>query len=107
MAPDTLDLSGKLAIITGSGKETGIGACIATTLARNGALVVINHVSDTSAPRAARVAQAICQEGGKAIVVQANVSTIEGATKLVQQTLERFHVEHIDILGLLFTLAKL
>lgn len=99
MAPDTLDLTGKVAIVTGSGKETGIGAGIATTLARNGALVVINHVSDTSAPRAAGVARGICEDGGKAIVVQADVSTIEGATKLVHKTLEGFHVDHIDILG--------
>ncbi|BCS27833.1 SDR family NAD(P)-dependent oxidoreductase [Aspergillus puulaauensis] len=98
MAPDTLDLAGKVAIITGSGKETGIGARIATTLARNGALVVINHVSDTSRPRAAGVAQAVCQDGGKAIAVQADVSTIEGANKLVHQTLEQFRVDHIDIL---------
>lgn len=104
MMPDTLDLTGKVAIITGSGKETGIGARIATILARNGALVVINHVSDTSRPRAAGVAQAICQDGGKAIAVQADVSTIEGANKLVHQTLEQFRVDHIDIIGLSFTL---
>ncbi|KAJ5099980.1 hypothetical protein N7532_006981 [Penicillium argentinense] len=98
MATDTLDLQSKVAIITGSGKETGIGATIASTLARNGSLVAINHISEASAPRAAAVAQAICQAGGKAIVVQADVSTAEGAQYLVSQTLEKLQVDHIDIL---------
>ncbi|KAL4913231.1 hypothetical protein BDW62DRAFT_220833 [Aspergillus aurantiobrunneus] len=98
MALDTLDLNGKVAIVTGSAKETGIGACIATTLARNGALVVINHVSNESGPRAAGVAQAIRQDGGKAMVYQADVSTVEGATSLVHETLRGFHADHVDIL---------
>lgn len=99
MTPDTLELHGKVAIITGSGKETGIGACIATTLARNGALVAINHVSDSSAPRAAGVVGRIREQGGKAVVVQADVSTVEGANKLVSQTLELLKVDTIDIIG--------
>lgn len=99
MAPDTLDLNGKVAIITGSGKETGIGACIATTLARNGALVAINHVSDASALRAAGVVETIREQGGKAIAVQADVSTAEGSEKLVSRTLDLFGVDHIDILS--------
>ena len=100
MTADTLSLAGKVAIITGSGRETGIGAGIATALARNGASVVINHVSDTTAQRAAAVAQKIVNAGGKAVVVQADVSTKEGAEKLVQQSLEKFGVNHVDILGM-------
>jgi NAD(P)-dependent dehydrogenase (short-subunit alcohol dehydrogenase family) len=99
MTPDTLELHGKVAIITGSGKETGIGARIATTLARNGALVVINHVSDTTAPRAVGVVKAIRDMGGKAIVVQADVSTAEGAKSLVDETRASLNVDNIDIIG--------
>ncbi|CAI7676662.1 hypothetical protein N7533_010260 [Penicillium manginii] len=98
MTPDTLELHGKVAIITGSGKETGIGARIATTLARNGALVVINHVSDTTAPRAVGVVKAIRDMGGKAIVVQADVSTAEGAKSLVDETRASLNVDNIDII---------
>ncbi|KAH8691440.1 putative short-chain dehydrogenase [Talaromyces proteolyticus] len=98
MSPDTLSLDGKVAIVTGSGRETGIGAGIASALARNGAWVVINHVSDASATRAAAVAKKIIDAGGKAVVVQADVSTQEGAKGLVQQTLEKFQVQHVDIL---------
>lgn len=99
MMPDTLDLNGKVAVITGSGKETGIGACIASTLARNGALVTINYVSDASAPRAARVAEKIREQGGRATVVQADVSTAKGSKELIKRTLDAFEVDKIDIIG--------
>ncbi|KAB8232480.1 SDR family NAD(P)-dependent oxidoreductase [Aspergillus alliaceus] len=95
---DTLSLTGKVAIITGSARETGIGAAIAAALARNGAYVTIDHVSDSSAEAAARVAQKISNEGGRVTVVQADVSTPEGAKMLVDETLAAFNVDHIDIL---------
>lgn len=99
MAPDSLSLEGKVAIVTGSGKENGIGAGIASTLARYGAKVVINHVSDTSGPRAANVVTKIRDEGGEAIVVQADVSTQDGAAKIVREALDAFGVDRIDILS--------
>ena len=99
MARDSLPFEGKVAIITGSGKETGIGAGIALALARNGASVVINYVSESTGPRALGVAERIDSEGGKAAVVQADVSSPEGAKNLVQYTLEAFKVDKIDILG--------
>lgn len=98
---DTLSLAGKVAIITGSGRETGIGAGIATALARNGAWVVLNHVSDKTAPRAAKVAETLNQTtAGKAVVVQADVSSPEGAQTLVRVGLRLFGVDHVDILGM-------
>ncbi|OAP63313.1 hypothetical protein AYL99_02540 [Fonsecaea erecta] len=98
MAPDTLSLSGKVAIITGSAKQNGIGAGIASALARNGASVVINHVSESSAPRAAEVVKKIQDAGGKATVVRADVSTPEGAKTLVETALKDLKVDKIDIL---------
>jgi NAD(P)-dependent dehydrogenase (short-subunit alcohol dehydrogenase family) len=100
MSPDTLSLEGKVAIVTGSGRENGIGAAIASALGRNGASVVINYVSDSSASRAANVAAAIRSLGAKAIVVQADVSKPEGAAKLVKETLDGFQTDKIDILGM-------
>ena len=100
MAPDTLSLAGKVAIITGSGKENGIGAGIAYTLARNGASVVINHVSESSGPRAVEVVRRIEGAGGRAMGVQADVTDPEGAQKLVQEALKGLGVEKIDILGM-------
>lgn len=99
MAPDTLSLQGKVAIITGSGRENGIGAAIALALARNGASVTINYVSESTAPRAAKVAEMIEQVGGKAAVVRADIASPEGAARLVQETLEAFQTERIDILS--------
>ncbi|KAK3294435.1 uncharacterized protein B0H64DRAFT_343800 [Chaetomium fimeti] len=98
MAPATLSLAGKTAIVTGSGRENGIGAAIAMALARNGARVAINYVSDGSAPRAAKVAANVEAVGAQVIVVQADVSTPEGAAKLVKDTLSGFETDKIDIL---------
>lgn len=100
MTPDTLSLDGKVAIITGSGRENGIGAAIAIALARNGAAVTINYVSDSSAPRAAAVAKTIQDNGGRAIVVQASVDRKEDGLRLVSETLEAFGTQKIDILGM-------
>ncbi|KAL7931559.1 hypothetical protein V8C35DRAFT_329554 [Trichoderma chlorosporum] len=100
MAVDSLSLNGKVAIITGSGRENGIGAGIALTLAKAGARVVINYVSDSTAPRAETVRERIEAVGGKdsVILVQADVSTEEGCKKIVSETLTRFNVDHIDII---------
>jgi NAD(P)-dependent dehydrogenase (short-subunit alcohol dehydrogenase family) len=100
---NSLSLAGKVAIVTGSGKETGIGAGIAMTLARAGARVVINHVSDSTAPRAAKVAASIeaATSKGSAIVIQADVGSLEGVKKLVSETLSGLNVDHIDIIGTL------
>lgn len=100
MAVDTLSLLGKIAIVTGSGRENGIGAGIAIALARNGAAVTIHHVSDSVTKRAHAVAEMIKENGGKAIVVQTSIETPEGSQYLVDQTLKGFNVNHIDILGL-------
>lgn len=94
-------LANKIAIITGSGKENGIGAAIALTLARAGARVTINYVSDSSASRAVEVVSNIEAAAGKGSVIsiQADVSTAEGTKKIVEGTLSGFNVDHIDIIG--------
>jgi NAD(P)-dependent dehydrogenase (short-subunit alcohol dehydrogenase family) len=99
MVADNLSLAGKIAIVTGSGRENGIGAAIAKALARNGASVTINHVSESVAPRAEKLAESIRSAGGKATVIAADVTTREGAEKLVNGTLKAFGVDYIDILG--------
>ncbi|KAF0639669.1 hypothetical protein FPSE5266_08940 [Fusarium pseudograminearum] len=98
MAIDTLSLTGKIAIVTGSGRENGIGAGIAIVLARNGAAVTIHYVHDSTTQRAHAVADKIKADGGKAIVVQGSIETPQGAQYLVDETLKGFDVDHIDIL---------
>ena len=96
---DTLSLAGKVAIITGSGKENGIGAGIAKTLARNGAAVVINYVTDSTGPRAEKLAEEIRNFGGRVAVVQGSVETQESCNIIVLQALKKFSAKHVDILG--------
>ncbi|ORY65151.1 uncharacterized protein BCR38DRAFT_432006 [Pseudomassariella vexata] len=99
MAPETLSLAGKVAIITGSGRESGIGAGIATALDRNGASVVLNYASDPTAPRAASLAKRLQTDcGTKAVAIQADIETQEGADRLVKRSLKELGTDHIDIL---------
>lgn len=100
-ALNSLSLSNKVAIVTGSGRENGIGAAIALTLARAGARVTINYVSESSTPRALQVVATIESAVGKGKVhsVKADVSTPKGTKQIVDETLEAFGVDHIDIIG--------
>lgn len=99
MVADTLSLEGQVAIVTGSGRENGIGAGIATALSRNGARVVINYVSESSTARAEALAQSLRDQGGKVALIRSSVDTPEGAKFIVKETLAAFGVDHIDILG--------
>jgi NAD(P)-dependent dehydrogenase (short-subunit alcohol dehydrogenase family) len=87
------DLSGKVAIITGSSR--GIGRAIAERLAEHGAKVV---VSSRKAEACKEVADAINKKHGKdrAIVVPANISSKDELKNLVEETDRKFG--QIDIL---------
>ena len=100
MAPDTLSLAGKTALITGSGRENGVGAAIARAFAKNGAAVVIHYVSEGSKPRAERLAADIAKEfGNKTTVVHGSVREYKATQEMVSQALKGLDVDHIDILG--------
>ncbi|HEY4159737.1 MAG TPA: SDR family NAD(P)-dependent oxidoreductase, partial [Polyangiaceae bacterium] len=60
------DLTGKVALVTGGSR--GIGRAAAVALAKQGAQVVINYVSNEAAARAA--ADEVTAAGGKAELVQ-------------------------------------
>lgn len=88
-------------MVTGSGRETGIGAAIARAWARNGASVAIHYVSEDSKARAEKVAINISTEfGTKATVIQGGVENDDTAESVVKQILEPFDVDHIGILGM-------
>ena len=73
-------LDGQVAVVTGGSR--GIGRACAIELAKHGATIVVNY---TAAEDAANSCKAeIEAAGGKAIVVQADVSTSEGARALIK-----------------------
>src|SRR2546430_7074241 len=85
-------LSGKVAIVTGAGRNIGRG--IALALGAGGAAVVINARSNLK--EAQTVAGEIEQTGGKALAVIADVADPEAVQKMVAAAIERFG--RIDIL---------
>lgn len=86
MSQVSLPLSGKTAVITGSGR--GIGSAIAVELARMGANVAINFFRNRG-PAEATAAE-VESAGGKAIVVKAHVGRREQVERLVAEATEAF-----------------
>ncbi len=79
-------LENKVAIVTGG--DSGIGRAISLELAKEGAAVTINYRRNEQA--ANEVKQLIEQAGGKALVVQGDVSSIADLQILVNRTVETF-----------------
>src|SRR5881275_2512589 len=88
----TKELSGRVAIVTGAGKN--IGRAIALALADGGAKVTVNGRSDRISVGA--VVAEIGAKGGEALAVMANVSDEASVARLVAATVERFG--RLDIL---------
>lgn len=82
----------RVAIVTGSGR--GIGAATAAGLARHGVDIVVNYLHDADSAESVR--RRIADAGGRVVVVQADVSTADGASGLRDAALDAFG--RIDIL---------
>jgi len=87
-----MKLKDKVAVITGSAR--GIGKAVAKRFAKEGAKVTINAVR--SADKAKATAEEIGKDGGKAVVVLADVSKKSDAERLIADTIAAFG--RIDIL---------
>lgn len=92
MSSDSLQLAGRVAVITGASR--GIGRAVAERLSQLDAHVVINYVRDAAA--ANEVVALARKNGVDAISVKADISTLSGAQELVAQTL--VHFKRLDLL---------
>ena len=84
--PSYPELRGKVAIVTGG--NTGIGEAVARRLGAEGASVVVGgskHPAETE-----RVAKEICDNGGRAMPVVADLTRGAEAERMVRETVERF-----------------
>ena len=81
----------KVAIITGGAE--GIGKAYALGFAAEGARIVI---ADVNLPAAEALADALAKQGGKALAIRTDVSSVADTEDMVKRTLERFG--KIDIL---------
>ena len=87
-----MNLKNKTAIVTGGGRD--IGRACALRLAQEGANVAISY--HASAAGAQETVAEIEAAGGKALAVQADLSTVEGVDSFVAATVEAFGT--VDVL---------
>ena len=87
-----IDLSGKVALVTGGSR--GIGRAIALALAEAGAVVTVNYKESES--MANGVVQEIESKGGRALAYRADVGSSERVAAMVDGILSRFG--NLDIL---------
>lgn len=87
-----MKLEGKKVLVTGASR--GIGKAIALAMAAEGADVAVNYAGSEAAAKA--VAAEIEAMGRKAIVIQADISSNEAATGMIDQVVKEFG--RIDVL---------
>ncbi|WP_308377701.1 SDR family oxidoreductase [Streptomyces sp. ISL-98] len=81
----TIDLTGKVAVVTGSGRSLGLA--YAHALAAAGARVVINDVDEAVAEQAVK---SVTEAGGRAVAEVVAVGTSEAADRLVTRAVAEF-----------------
>ncbi|MGV9452064.1 SDR family NAD(P)-dependent oxidoreductase [Streptomyces sp. NPDC003635] len=81
----SIDLTGKVAVVTGSGR--GLGLAYAHALAAHGASVVVNDLDEAVAAEAAK---SITKAGGTAVAEAVAVGTTEAADRLVGRAVSEF-----------------
>jgi 3-oxoacyl-[acyl-carrier protein] reductase len=82
----SLGLAGKVAIVTGGSR--GIGRAVVDLLSSFGTKIAINYLRDEQAATAAM--NLARERGAEALAIQADVSQLSQAERLVNETLERF-----------------
>lgn len=85
-------LQGKVVLVTGSGQ--GIGAAIAVRLAQEGADIAVNY--SRNADGAKKVLADVETAGRRGLTIQADVGTVKGARRLVEESIR--HFGRLDVL---------
>ncbi len=93
MADAQLLLKGQPALVTGA--NSGIGRAIALALARAGADVAVNYVTDPDAAEA--VVAEIRQGGCRALAIKADVSREDEVEAMFEQAIAEFGTLHITV----------
>jgi len=83
--PDTADLTGRVALVTGGGQ--GVGRQVCRTLAAAGAQVVVN---DLVGERAERVAAEIADAGGESVGLAADVTDRDQVDTMIASAREAY-----------------
>jgi len=86
-----LDFKNKVTVVTGSNRNIGRG--IAIRFAQAGALIIVHYKQDHKL--AGKVVHEINDMGGKAITLQADVTSASDVAHLVDQIIQQFN--HIDV----------
>lgn len=84
-----ISFDGRVAIVTGAGREHGLGRACALELASRGAAVVVDDPAEDGAA-AERVAAEIRDAGGRAVASAASIATEAGGEELTALALEAF-----------------
>ena len=92
MQSGSLGLGGKVALVTGGSR--GIGRAVVDLLSSFGAKVAVNYVRDEQA--AAATVRELRESGAEVLAIQADVSHLAEADRMVNETLE--HFARIDFL---------
>lgn len=86
------ELAGRVALVTGAGR--GIGRCIALTLAKMGAVVLVNY--NGSRERALEVVEEIEKAGGQGETIGCDVSDYEACGRMAEEIIQKY--ARLDIL---------
>ena len=84
MVDDSLDFSGKVALVTGG--STGIGRATALAFAKQGAKVVVGDINDAGA----ETVELLTRAGGEGLFVRTNVADAGEVQGLVERTVNAF-----------------
>ncbi|MFC7393618.1 3-oxoacyl-ACP reductase [Scopulibacillus cellulosilyticus] len=81
-----MDFTGKIVLVTGASR--GIGAEIAKAFGKEGASVIVNYLK--SEAEAKKVSEEICQQGGEALPMQADVMNETSVKAMVNEIADSF-----------------